>query len=588
MPLRPGALVVGTATRFTAVADAPHCSVRLYDERDAPVAEHELVRRADGVFSAAVEGVGRGALYRFVLGERALPDPYARCLPRGVHGPALVVDDRYDFRCEPVPRRLADHVLYELHVGTFTAEGTYAAAAERLPHLVELGVTTVELMPVAAFDGTRGWGYDGVAHYAPFAPYGAPDDLRAFVDRAHELGLSVLLDVVYNHFGPSGNYLGAYDARYFTREDASPWGDAPNFAFEPMRRYVIDNALYWLEDFRFDGLRLDATHAVIDRSPRHVLAELADVVATLVPRRILMAEDDRNEPALVRRFGLDALWADDFHHVTRVTLTGERDGYYAAYEAGPENVARAVQRGWLYEGQVNPVSGKARGARADELSAEELVYCIQNHDQIGNRALGDRLSEVVSVDAYLAASILLLFLPMTPLLFMGQEWAASSPFLYFTDHEPELGRAITEGRRREFAGFGAFASQPERIPDPQAVATFLSSKLDWSERGKGGHAQVLDVYRAALRLRREDPVLREPSRERLRCEVLGGLLAVERFRDDERRLLLVNLGAAEVSLRAAAPRFRLEEWRPLLATRPAGGPDGFPGEAAVVLAKGAL
>jgi maltooligosyltrehalose trehalohydrolase len=581
----PGAFVVGTATRFTVVTDAKACSVRLYDENDVPTVEHELVRRADGVFSLELEGVGHGALYRFVLGERVLPDPYARFLPRGVHGPAMVVGHAHDFRLQQVTRPLSQQIIYELHVGTFTERGTYESAAERLEELAALGVTTLELMPVAAFDGTRGWGYDGVAHYAPFAAYGTPAALGAFVDRAHELGLAVLLDVVYNHFGPAGNYLGAYDARYFTREEASPWGDAPNFAFEPMRRYVIENALYWLTEFRFDGLRLDATHAIIDRSPKHVLYELAEEVAKLVPARLLIAEDDRNEPSLVTQFGLDALWADDFHHATRVTLTGERDGYYGAYEPGAVTVARTIERGWLYEGQQNPVRGKPRGSSAERLSAEALVYCIQNHDQVGNRALGDRLSSSVTVDAFLAASMLLLFLPMTPLLFMGQEWGASSPFLYFTDHEAELGRAITEGRRREFASFGAFSREPELIPDPQALDTFMRSKLDWSERSQGEHARVLETYRSALRLRRQDPVLQEASRKCLRSEAFGEVLAVERYRGDERRLLLVNFGAKDVLIRGLSPRFHVDEWRFVLSSRTGGGSDVLAGETALVLAK---
>lgn len=582
--LRPGALARESATRFTAISDSPRCAVRVYEGDGARATDHELVQLGGGVFSAEVAGVGPGALYRFVLGERVLPDPYARFLPSGVHGPAMVVEPNHDFCFGRVTRPLAEQVIYELHVGTFTGEGTYAAAAERLEALVELGVTTLELMPLAAFDGSRGWGYDGVAHYAPFAPYGTPAELGAFVDRAHELGLAVVLDVVYNHFGPSGNYLAAYDSRYFTHEDASPWGDAPNFAFAPMRRYVIDNAVYWLTEFRFDGLRLDATHAIIDRSPVHVLAELAEQTARAAPGRLLFAEDDRNEPALVTGMGLDALWADDFHHAVRVTLTGERDGYYGAYEPGAATIATTIGRGWLYEGQRNPVSGKSRGKSAAELAAERFVYCVQNHDQIGNRALGDRLSDAVSIDSYLAASTLLLFLPMTPLLFMGQEWASSSPFAYFTDHEAELGRAITAGRRREFASFGAFASDLGRIPDPQALETFLGSKLRWDERDRGEHARVLELYRSALRLRREDPVLREPSRERLRCETFGDVLAVERTRGAERRLLLVNLGPADVSSRDLARRFGFDGARTLLASRSDAGGDVLPAGTAVVLA----
>jgi maltooligosyltrehalose trehalohydrolase len=581
-------MVVGQGTRFAALTDAPHCSVRLYDSSDSLVAEHTLLPAADGIHSLVVEGVGHGMLYRFALGERALPDPYARFLPQGVHGPAMVIAPRYELRFDCVSRPLSEHVIYELHVGTFTPEGTYASAAERLEELAKLGVTTLELMPIAAFDGTRGWGYDGVAHYAPFAPYGTPDELRAFIDRAHELGLAVLLDVVYNHFGPSGNYLGAYDRRYFTRDQASPWGDAPNFAFLPMRRYVVENALYWLDDFRFDGLRLDATHALFDPSPTHVVAELAGAVAERRPKRLIVAEDERNDPSLVTRFGIDALWADDFHHATRVTLTGERDGYYAAYAPGAETIARTIRRGWLYEGQQNPLSGKRRGASADELSAEHFVYCIQNHDQVGNRALGDRLSQAMSLDTYLAVSILLLFLPMTPLLFMGQEWAASTPFLYFTDHEDELGRKITEGRRREFASFLAFSSEGHglEVPDPQALDSFVRSRLDWAERTEPEHVRVLDTYERALRLRASDPVLREPSRERLRSEAVEDVLCVERFRSGARRLLFVNFSGREVPLRDLIVRFGLSAPRRLLSTRPEADAVFLGVNEAVVLAGG--
>jgi maltooligosyltrehalose trehalohydrolase len=583
--IRPGAMVVGTGTRFAVVTDATACAVRLYDADDRPISEYALERRDDGVFTRDVDGIGHGALYRFVLGERALPDPYARFLPRGVHGPAMVVEPRYAWRFPNTSRSIGELVIYELHVGTFTPAGTYAGAAERLELLSELGVTAIELMPLASFDGARGWGYDGVAHYAPFAPYGTPDELRAFVDRAHELGLAVLLDVVYNHFGPSGNYLAAYDSRYFTRDTASPWGDAPNFAFEPMRRYALDNALYWLEEFRFDGLRLDATHAIIDHSAKHVLAELAEEVAVLRPERLLVAEDERNEPALVTRTGLHALWADDFHHATRVTLTGERDGYYGAYEPGAATIARTIRRGWLYEGQRNPVNEKPRGANADALSAERFVYCIQNHDQIGNRALGDRLSDAVSLDAYLCASLLLLYLPMTPLLYMGQEWAASSPFLYFTDHEAELGRAVTEGRRREFAAFGAFSGGGLEVPDPQALETFLRSKLDWSERTTPAHERVLELYRSVLTLRRQDAVLNDPSRERLRCEAEGDVLAVERWRNEERRLLLANFGATDAPTKELLSRLDFDGARELLASRPGVRSVSLGAKTAVVLAK---
>jgi maltooligosyltrehalose trehalohydrolase len=563
-----GAHVIGSETRFAVLSDARDCALCIFDAQGRIRAEHALEPLGGGYFEARVADAPHGTRYAFVLDGRELPDPYARFLPEGVHAPAMVYVSSYAFRHEPIARSLSDHVIYELHVGTFTEQGTYAAAAERLEALVELGVTTLELMPLAAFAGARGWGYDGVAHYAPFAPYGEPDELRAFVDRAHSLGLSVLLDVVYNHFGPSGNYLPAYSQRYFTSEFPTAWGDAPRFADAAMRRYVLENARYWLTEFRFDGLRLDATHALVDPSPKHLLRELAESVAELEPKRLLVAEDERNEPSLVTDRGLDAVWADDFHHQVRVTLTRERDGYYGAYRPGAAGVARTITRGWLYEGQPAPTSGKPRGQNADALTAEAFVYCIQNHDQVGNRALGDRLNHVVSCDAYLAASLLLLLLPMTPLLFMGQEWAASSPFCYFTDHEPELGALVTEGRRREFARFDAFADEAKResIPDPQAMTTFERSRLDWQERDRGEHARVLALYRAALALRKSDPVLSVPSRSQMRAEAHDQVLVVTRVHDAQLRLIAVNFSERAVAADQVPPLAELTGATLLLAS----------------------
>ncbi|HEY3497807.1 MAG TPA: malto-oligosyltrehalose trehalohydrolase, partial [Polyangiaceae bacterium] len=509
-----GARPLPRGTRFRVFAEARSCRVRLCEADGAVRSERELEALGDGFFEATLEEARHGTLYRYVLDGRELPDPYARFLPFGVHGPAMVIEPRHSWRFEPVSRALREQVLYELHVGTFTRAGTYAAAAERLPALAELGITTVELLPLAAFPGARGWGYDGVALYAPFAGYGTPDDLRAFVDAAHALGLGVVLDVVYNHLGPDGNYLGAYSSRYFTARHRTAWGDAPNFEDAPFRSYALDNARYWLEDFRFDGLRLDATHAIVDESPCHFLRELAGEVKELTPRRLLFAEDERNAPELVTDFGLDAVWADDFHHQVHVTLTGEREGYYAGYAPGAADLARTLERGWLYEGQPFPPKNEARGASAAGLSAESLLYAIQNHDQIGNRARGERLNALVSLDEYLAASLLFLCLPMTPLLFMGQEWAASTPFGYFTDHHPELGKLVSAGRLREFAAFEAFreGDAAKLVLDPQAEETFLASQLVWEERTQEPHARTLGLYHALLRLRRCDPVLRHSSR----------------------------------------------------------------------------
>lgn len=577
-----GAHLEGQGVRFAVFTQAASCSVELLDDDGNVRATHELEPLGDGYFQSFVAGVGAGALYWFVLDGRRLPDPYARFLPRGVHGPAQVVDASYAFEHPAPSRPLSEQIVYELHVGTFTDEGTFAAARERLPALAELGVTCIELMPVAAFAGERGWGYDGVALFAPHAAYGTPDELKALVDSAHALGLAVLLDVVYNHFGPSGNYLSAYSPTYFSTELHNAWGQAPNFAEPALRQLVLDNARYWLHEFGFDGLRLDATHAILDTSPKHILTELAELSHEASPRRLLMAEDERNQADLVTLFGLDALWADDFHHQLRVTISGERSGYYAAYEPGAQGVADAINRGWLYTGQRSPLTGQARGSAADALPAEALVYCIQNHDQIGNRAVGDRLPPG---EAFRAASMLLLFLPMTPLLFMGQEWAARSPFLFFTDHEAELGKAVSEGRRREFAGFPEF-SDPERqrtIPDPQAPETFAASKLRWSERDLPEHHATWELYRAALALRRSDPVLVDSDRTRLLAQVNDGALMVHRWLGNERRVLVVNFSQAELRLESLSGRIRLRSARALLQSSPGAG-SVVPAHGAVLLA----
>lgn len=529
---------------------ARRVAVRLFDGAQRPSRTLDLEARGGGDFETHVPSLGAGTLYKFVLDDREVPDPYARFLPFGVHGPAEVVERSY---VSPLRPRVALERLstYELHVGTFTPEGTYDSARARLKDIADLGVSAIELMPLAAFPGERGWGYDGVAHYAPHAPYGRPGDLRRFVQAAHELGLMALLDVVFNHFGPDGNYLSCYAPEYFTSAHATPWGDALDFTQPRMRAHVLGAARMWLDEYGFDGLRLDATHAIFDPSRPHILRALADLAASLDPARLLVAEDDRNEASLVTEQGLDAIWADDFHHQLRVLLTGERDGYYAAYDPTPAALAHAIERGWSYEGQSYSPWGRPRGTSADSLLAEQFVYCIENHDQAGNRAFGERLSQQVSPEAFCAASTLLLFLPMSPLLFMGQEWGASTPFLYFTQHNPELGALVSKGRREEFKSFQGF-SDPEaraRIPDPQDAATFERSKLRWDERRAPGHARILSIVRELLRLRREDPILRQRCERRdLRARAQGDLLVVDRSGDGGRRVLLANFTARPVGI----------------------------------------
>ncbi len=538
-----GAVVddLGTTFRLWSTAH-DRCEVRIYD--DTRVIRTEPMTSVGGrVFEARVPGIGHGARYRFVLDGQEINDPYARFLPEGIAGAAMVWRSRHRWQHEHVIRPLREHAIYELHVGTFTRDGTYAAAARKLDELVEIGFTAIELLPVSAFGGRHGWGYDGVAHYAPHAPYGTPDDLRALVDAAHARGLAVLLDVVYNHFGPVGNVLGQYSPEYFTHDVVTAWGDAPDFRQPWMRRYVLGNVQCWLEDFRFDGLRLDAVHAIVDPSQRHILRDIADLSHELLPGAILIGEDDRNDPALVATTGFSGVWADDFHHVAHVTLTGERDGYYANYEPGAAAIARAIKQGWVYAGQSYASTGKQRGVPAPSLPAEAFVYCLQNHDQIGNRAFGDRLPPS---DRLRAMTTLLLFLPMTPLVFQGQEWAASTPFLYFTDHDAELGALVSKGRREEFGKFKAFADPDVRatIPDPQARSTFDASKLRWDERERGDHAQMLALYRTLLRLRREDPVMVRAGREALTAEAHGPLLVIKRWHDGAARVLVANLGDA--------------------------------------------
>ncbi|MFC3835600.1 MULTISPECIES: malto-oligosyltrehalose trehalohydrolase [Deinococcus] len=514
---------------------------------------HAMEALGHGAFEVILP-VGAGARYMFVLDGADRPDPYARFLPDGVHGEAEVIDfgaygwQHTDWR----GIALRDCVFYELHVGTFTPQGTYRAAQEQLPYLKELGVTAVQLMPVAAFPGQRGWGYDGAALYAPFAPYGRPEDLMAFVDAAHGLGLGVLLDVVYNHFGPDGNYLKAYSPTYFTDRFQSAWGEGLDYAEPHMRRLITGNARMWLSDYGFDGLRLDATATMQDDSDVHILKELAQEVHHLGGTHLLLAEDHRNEPMLVTDYGLDGIWVDDFHHEVRVTLTDEHEGYYRGFSGSAPELAQVITRGWKYEGQFWNVEGEEhqRGKPADALEAPSFVYCIQNHDQIGNRATGDRLHHdpQVTPQEYRGASTLLLTLPMTPLLFQGQEWAAGTPFLFFSDHHGELGHMVSEGRRKEFAYFSSFAG--ESVPDPQAETTFEASKLDWNERDSGEHAKTLTLYRTLTRLRREDPVLCQRSRRPLSAGSAGDVLWVRTRTDSGERLLLWNVGKQDAVLEA--------------------------------------
>ncbi|MBA3314268.1 MAG: malto-oligosyltrehalose trehalohydrolase [Planctomycetota bacterium] len=481
-----------------------------------------LERFHDGTWGGWIEGVGAGATYRYRLAAGAFPDPASRYQPEGVHCPSQVVDPRA-FAWTDHDWRGVDHkdlVLYELHVGTFTQEGTFEGVARKLPYLAELGVTAIELMPVADFPGDRNWGYDGVDLFAPARCYGTPDDLRRLVDEAHAGGVAVFMDVVYNHLGPEGNYLPTFCPYYFSPEHENPWGKALNFDRERsmmVRRFFIENALHWVHEYHIDGLRLDATHAIIDDSGVQFVAELvARVRESVHGRRVyLIAEDHRNLSYMVRcegegGWGLDGVWADDFHHEVRVALAGDNEGYYADFDGSMTKLADTLNKGWLYSGQFSEHLNEHRGTDPQGIPPRRFVFCLQNHDQIGNRALGERLHHQIDPAMFRAASVLMLCSPATPLIFMGQEWAARTPFLYFTDHPEELGQLVTEGRRKEFRHFRLFADEAAResIPDPQSERTFLESRLDWSEPVRDPHMAMLWLYRTLLTLRRTEPAIR--------------------------------------------------------------------------------
>jgi maltooligosyltrehalose trehalohydrolase len=493
-----------------------------------------LTRDAQGYWTGTFHDLPPGTLYRFRLDgsdEQVFPDPASRFQPQGVHGPSQVVDAAAFAWTDDGwrPPRLDELVVYELHVGTFTAAGTFAAVIERLDFLARLGVTAIELMPVGDFPGSRNWGYDGGAIFAPARCYGTPDSLRALVDAAHRRGLAVILDVVYNHFGPDGAYAPAFSPYYFTDRHQSPWGRGINFDdahCDAVRRFFVENALLWVRDFHVDGLRLDATHAIVDDSTPHFLAQLTSTVRAEAGREVLfIAEDHRNLASMmlpVERggYGLDAVWADDFHHQARVHTAHDRDGYYAAFTGRTTDLARTLEQGWYYTGQVSPETGEARGTDPSALAPPRFVICIQNHDQIGNRFDGARLNHQIGPGAYAALSTLLLLAPQTPLLFMGQEWATSAPFQFFTDHDEDLGRKVTEGRRAEFSRFAAFSGTD--VPDPQGRDTFERSRLRWEEIDRPAHAGVLRLYTRLLDLRRTHSALQPRGREYFEVRAIDG------------------------------------------------------------------
>ena len=493
-----------------------------------------------------------GMRYGYALdGGEVRPDPRSPCQPDGVLGLSEVVDhtayawnDR-DWRGP----ELAGAVLYELHAGTFSRDGTFDGIVEHLPHLVRLGVDAIELMPVAEFSGDRGWGYDGADLFAPHHVYGGPAGLKRLVDACHSARIGVVIDVVYNHLGPVGNFLSEFGP-YFSDRHRTDWGAALNFDgtdSDEVRRFVVDNALMWIRDYHVDGLRLDAVHAIVDQAPLHILEQLAVEVgglsADLGRSTFVIAESELNDPRFVRNrdaggYGLDAAWADDWHHSLHSVLTAERTGYYQDF-GSLEILGKALRQAWVYDGEWSPHLRKIRGRRAPDLPSHSFVIAVQNHDQVGNRAAGDRMSALMDEGSLQAAAALLLTAPFTPMLFQGEEWAASSPFQYFTDHaDPELGAAVREGRRREFAAFGWL---PEAVPDPQDRATFDRSKLVWDELDEPYHRRVLDWYRALIELRRRLPVRRDSAG--IHTEVDDDLRTIVFERDGIS--VRVNLGKAD-------------------------------------------
>ena len=479
-----------------------------------------------------------GLDYAFLVdGSSPFPDPRSLSQPYGVHGRSRFIDhssfEWTDTEWNAPP--LGSGVIYELHIGTFTPEGTFDGAIARLDHLVNLGVSHVEVMPVAEFPGDRGWGYDGVDLYAPHHAYGGPEGLKRFVNASHERGLAVLLDVVYNHFGPDGNYLSQFGP-YFSDRNKTPWGDSVNLDGDgsvEVRRFLIDNALMWLRDYHFDGLRLDAVHALFDSSATHFLEQLAREVEELASQSgrnlVLVAESDWNDPKVVQPrksggYGLTAQWSDDFHHALHACLTGETAGYYSDF-GQIEQVKKALESGFVYDGVYSSYRNRNHGLSVVGVPLDRFVICLQNHDQIGNRAQGERSSQLMSVDGLLAGAAVLLTAASIPLLFQGEEWGASTPFQYFTAHQDErIAKAVSEGRKKEF---GSFNWRTDNVPDPQSVSTFARSKLDWDELNREPHRTVLQWHRALIELRRSLPALGNGRPYAVKTEC-GSTLRVDR------------------------------------------------------------
>ena len=526
--------------------------------------DHAMERLVDGWFEARVTGAETGEEYAFVLEDgKVVADPASRQQKADVHGPSLVPADGYSWRADGwTGRDWEEAIVSEIHIGTFTEEGTFKSAAKRLAHLAETGITAIEVMPVAHFAGDRGWGYDGVLHYAPHPAYGTPDDFRAFVDAAHSNGIMVLLDVVYNHFGPEGNYLHGYAPGFFRDDRDTPWGAAINFGEEAVRRYFIDNALYWIGEFRLDGLRLDAVEQIHDTSERHVLEELSQEVRAAFPDRKvhLIVEDQRNLVSLLERDGAGkvktytAEWNDDFHHVAHIIATGEDIGHYTPF-AGDlwKKTKLALQHGFIYPDREDPPE-LPDGERI-YLPPEAFVNFLQNHDQIGNRAFGERLLSLSDPATVEALTAIMLLSPQIPFLFMGEEYGETQPFYFFCDYTGELGEIVRKGRMAEAEGFGGLkeGKSTNDLPDPNAAATFAGSTLQWQRAETTDGRRCTDFIRRLTRLRQRHIVPLLKKTDRMRAEVLetpDGALAIDWSMDGATLQLRANLSAGAVTLPA--------------------------------------
>lgn len=553
---------------------APQCSkmgLRVHAPAKGLV---EMTVAGGGYFEALLQTTASDIRYTYVLnGERERPDPASHWQPEGVHAPSAVVDHAFDWQSggwHGIPLR--DYVIYELHVGSFTAEGTFDAAIARIPYLCDLGVTAVELMPVAACPGERNWGYDGVFPYAVQHHYGGPRGLKRFVDACHFAGIAVVLDVVYNHLGPEGNYLRDFGP-YFTARHRTPWGDAINFDDAdsgPVRQFFLQNALYWVTQYRIDALRLDATDTIYDLSSRHFLEELATAVRergeTLNRRIYTIAESAANDARWIRPvsqggFGLDAQWNDDYHHALRHTLTGETQGYYADYPHFSQ-LAKGLREGFIYSGEYSAYRRRSHGSHSADLSPSQFVVCCQNHDQVGNRMRGDRLGHTVSLPALKLAAAWVLLSPYIPLIFMGEEYNEPAPFPYFVHHgDPQLIEAVREGRKREFAAF-AWDGEP---PDPQDEATFLAAKINPEQRHQGRHAELFAWYQQLLQMRKQHPCFRPGTRDGMQVEYdeTSRSIWVRRESDDGVCVSLFHFGET-----LGKGRFPFESgvWRTLLSS----------------------